>query len=128
MCNIVSLSNIQLFFFFLDEAENTSPWTEHVDSQDLQNVLASFCLNIPEDPINLSFAKHILKRGKLTELVKDVKDLATGVVLYKYLSGADEKPGTVNVYEVIAKNIDNQIVIKETVIYLILGNVFLKWN
>lgn len=128
MCNIVSLCNIQLFFFFLDGAENTSPWTEHVDSQDLQNVLASFCLNIPEDPINLSFAKHILERGKLTEFVKDVKDLATGVVLYKYLSGADEKPGTLNVYEVFAKNVDNQIVIKETVIYLIFGNVFFKWN
>lgn len=121
MFHCVTSSN---FFFFLDEAENTGPWTEHVDSQDLQNVLASFCLNIPEDPINLSFAKHILERFKLTEFVKDVKDLATGVVLYKYLSGADEKPGTIYVYEVIAKNVDNQIVLKETVIYLIWENVF----
>lgn len=91
-------------------------WAENIESGDLHKLFGSFCINIPEDPDKLSFSKDILGESKLAEFVEGVRNLARSVVLYKYLRDEEKKPGTVYVYEVIAKCIENQLVIKEQVI------------
>lgn len=103
-------------FCFLDKAEHIGPWTENIKSGDLPKSFDSFCIKIPEDTKRLSFTKDILGESKLAKFVEEIRCLARSVVLYKYLKDEDKKPGTVYVYEVIAKYIENQVVIEEKVI------------
>lgn len=102
--------------FFLDKGEHVASWTENIISGDLHRLFYSFCIKIPEDPERLSFTKDILGEAKLAKFVEEIRNLARSVVLYKYLKDEEKTPGTVYVYEVIAKYIDNQIVIEEKVI------------
>lgn len=90
-------------------------WAEHIKSGDLHRLFGSFCIKMPDDPDKLSFTKDILGESKIAEFVEEIRNLARSVALYKYLSDEEKKPGTVYVYEVIAKYIENQVVIEEKV-------------
>lgn len=77
----------------------------------------SFCINIPEDPYNLSFANHILEESNLAKFVEEIRILGKSVVLHKYLRNEETRPGTVYVFDVNAKYTGNQVVIEMKVIY-----------
>lgn len=98
-------------------------WTEYIDSQELQNLFGGFNVRVPDDPSKLSFAKGFLKASKLTEFVAEIRSFADRVVLCKWLKDEDKKPGTVYVYEVVVKSLENRIVIEEKVLST---NLFFK--
>lgn len=91
-------------------------WTEYVYSQELQNLFGVFNVKVPDDRSKLSFAKGFLEASKLTAFVAEIRSLASRVVLCKRLKDEDKKPGTVYVYEVGVKSIENRVVIEEKVI------------
>lgn len=88
-------------------------WTEYVNSQELQNLFGVFNVEVPDDRSKLSFAKGFLEASKLTDFVAEIRSLANRVVLCKRLRDEDKKPGTVYVYEVGVKSMENRIVIEE---------------
>lgn len=111
------------FDFVVSDMAGANTWIEYVYSQELQNLLGVFNVEVPHDPSKLSFAKGFLEASKLIEFVAEIRSLASGVVLCKRLKDEDKKAGTVYVYEVVVKSIENRIVIEEKVIST---NLFIK--
>lgn len=106
---------IDFDFVSLDMA-GSNTWTEYVYSQELQNLFGVFKVEVPDDRSKLSFAKGFLEASKLSDFVAEIRSLASRVVLCKRLKDEDKKPGTVYVYEVGVKSVENRIVIEEKVI------------
>lgn len=91
-------------------------WTEYIDSHELQNLFGGFNVRVQDDPSKLSFAKGFLEASKLTEFVAEIRSFADRVVLCKRLTDKDKKPGTVYVFEVVAKIIEDRIVTEKKVV------------
>lgn len=106
-----------LFDSFLDMTRNPGTWTESLNSPDLQNLLGSFNIQIPDDASKCSFAKILLEEFGLDEFIKEIKSLAWRVVLCNNFKETGTKPGTVYVFEVFVKHVKNQVVIEEKVSY-----------
>lgn len=85
-----------------------------MDSRNLQSLLESFDIVIPNYPKG-SIAKTLLEGPLLTECVQEVRSLAKRVVLSKNCEEQNNKPGSVIVYEVVARNENNRVVISEKV-------------
>lgn len=101
-------------------AEDTISWTKTVNSPNLQTLFASFQIEIPEDPTNLSFAKELLEASHIKEFEEEIKSLAKNVVLCKHIrKDEDIRPGTVYVYEVDMRYRGNHVVIVDKVIWCI---------
>lgn len=88
---------------------------QDVNSPDLEILVGTFSVDIPTNPERLSFAGKFLGALEVTRFVNEVRSLARSVVLFKNLSCKIQTPGTVYVYEVIVKNVDNQVFIEEKV-------------
>lgn len=87
--------------------------TKYVQSNELRRLFVDFKVEIPEDPSKLSFAKRFLQATNFSEFVAEIKSFASTVVLYKKLRDEDKKPGTVYVYEVIVRNVEDELFIEE---------------
>lgn len=108
---------VAVFYFLLDMAETVS-LTKYVHSGELRRLFVDFKVEIPEDPSNLSFAKKFLEASDFTEFLAEIKSFANKVVLYKKLKNEDKKPGTVYVYEVVVRNVKDELLIEDKVMYL----------
>lgn len=80
-------------------------------------MFGSFNVQIPDDPSKCSFAKILLEEIGLDEFIKEIKSLAWRVVLCNNFKDTGTKPGSVYVFEVFVKHVENQIVIEEKVSY-----------
>lgn len=85
-------------------------WTEDLDSKELKILLESFDIVVQN---YLEATRAHLKGSELTKCVEEVKSLAKNIVLCKDLKGKNKKPGTVCVFEVIVKDVDDQLFIDE---------------
>lgn len=94
----------------------TNTWTKYLYSQELQNLFGVFNVEVPDDRSRLSFAKGFLEAAKLREFVAEIRSLASRVVLCKRLKDENKKPGTLYVYEVVVKSIEDRTVIENKVI------------
>lgn len=105
----------------LELAEMEKTWTEGVKSQDLRYLFGSFSAKIPEDHLELSFAKDVLKALKFSDLVDEIRSLSTKIVLHRNLRDEDKRPGTVYAFVVDVKCKRKIVIIHEKVIYVFLS-------
>lgn len=100
--------------FFTEITKTTDVSTVNISSPILKSLLSSFIVEIPEDPEKLSFTAECLEVSKINEFVDEIRSLSRGVVLLNDLM-EDQKPGTVCIFEVVVKNVQNQVVVEEKV-------------
>lgn len=96
-------------------AEKACTWTESIHFRDLQHLLESFKVRIPDDPSKLSFARELLRALHLSDIIEEVRSLSMGVLLHKRLRDKSNRPGTVYAYDVNVKYIHNEVYIIEQV-------------
>lgn len=118
---------VAVFLFLLDMAETVS-LTKYVHSDELRHLFVDFKVEIPEDPSKLSFAKRFLQASNFSEFVAEIKSIASKVVLHKKLRTEDKKPGTVYVYEVVVRKVEDELLIEEKVIYVFLSCMNLRYT
>lgn len=94
----------------LDLAEKTL--TGRVNSRDLQSLLDSFSVKMPENRL----AVDVLKALKFSDFINEIRTLSSKIVFHRHLRDDDKRPGTVYAYEVDVKCKRKQVIIRERVI------------
>lgn len=94
--------------------ENTEAMVENVDYHNLSTLFHSFYIDIPEDPLQMSFTRNFLSGTKLEQIVDESKFLAQRILCCRHIREKDKSLGTY-VYEVAVKHNENQMVIEEMV-------------
>lgn len=82
--------------------ETDTDWTLPVTSPDLKRLLESFQLNLPEDPRQAPFAKHLMSAIACYTIVDNINLLSQRAILHREFHNRAEnaKQGSTHVFEV----------------------------